>query len=330
MGFVAQRVSSGLVTLIIMTFVIFCLQSVVPIDPARLIAGPAAPAATVDAIRTELGLDEDLFTRYSQFLARLTRGDLGQSIRTRQPVLSDIARHLPATLELAAVAMILGTLMATVLAVIQASYPVARFLRLLLVGLGSAPIYLTALSAVYVFWFRLGWLPGSGRLSVRISDPTGIYLIDSALSGEPKLFFDAVAHLILPASVLALPIVVGIGQALTSSLYDVMKQGYVRTAHGKGLPSTLVIVRHGLRNAANGALTMSGLQVRLLFGNILIVERVFGWPGLGMYMVQSLAYSDLPAILGVTLLLGTLYITVWTVVEIAQQIADPRISAIRD
>lgn len=330
MAFLVRKIGGGIITLLLMTFVVFCLQSVVPTDPARLIAGPAAPASTVEAIRSELGLDDDLVTRYGRFLHRLTQGDLGHSVRTRRPVVNDIVQYLPATLELAAVAMTLGIFFATIISVVQAAYPHTRILRLFFVGIGSAPVYLTALILAYLAWFKLGWLPGSGRLSVRLDGQTGILLIDTALLAEPRLLVDAISHLILPALVLALPITVAISQALSSSLYDVMRQGYIRTARGKGLSITVVIVRHGLRNAANSALTMGGLQARLMFGNMLIVERVFGWPGLGMYMVESIAYSDLPAILGVALLLGTVYIIVGTAVRIAQQTADPRISVQSD
>ncbi|WJH37973.1 ABC transporter permease (plasmid) [Aliirhizobium terrae] len=327
MGFLTRKLGSGIITLLLMTFVVFCLQSVVPSDPARLIAGPAAPAATIEALRTQMGLDDDIVTRYGRFLADLMKGDLGTSIRTRQPVLSDIAKYAPATLELAVVAMVIGILAAAALAVLQATYPALRILRLSFAGIGSAPVFLTSLLFVYLFWFHLGWLPGSGRLDVRgFSGPTGLLIVDTLASGDLPLFGDALAHLVLPACVLAAPIAVAIGQVLTSSLLDVMRQGYIRTARGKGLRLITVVMRHGLRNAANSALTMSGLQVRLLFGNILVVERIFGWPGLGMYTVQALSYSDFTAILGVALILGAIYITVGTLVEMAQRIADPRIT----
>ncbi len=326
MGYLGRKLVHGLIALLVVTFVVFCLQSVLPADPARLIAGPAAPRSTIEALRTEMGLNEDVLTRYGKFLGRLAHGDVGMSVRTRQPVLSDMARYLPATLELAAAAIFLGISAAVALAVLQAAYPSLRFLRLLFVGFGSSPVFLTGLLLIYFAWFRLGWLPGSGRLDVRGFDgPTGLLLVDTLWSGDLRLFADALAHLVLPASVLAIPIAVAVGQVLSGSLHDVMRQGYIRTARGRGIGILPVILRHGLRNAANGALTMTGLQVRLLFGNMLVVERIFGWPGLGMYMVQALSYADLPAILGVALLLGAIYIAVGVLVEVAQHVADPRI-----
>jgi peptide/nickel transport system permease protein/dipeptide transport system permease protein len=327
MRYLCRKIVGGILTLMAMSFFVFCLESVVQADPARLIAGPAAPPATIEALRMQMGLDEDVFTRYGHFLARIVHGDLGVSVRTRQPVINDIGRYLPATVELAVVALLLGISTAVAVAIVQTAYPSIRMLRLTLVGIGSLPVFLTGLVLVLIIGYKLGWLPGSGRLGVRgFSGPTGLLLIDTLISGEVRLFVNAAAHLVLPASVLALPVAVAVGQVLSSSLHEIMGRGYIRTARGKGYSMLSVAARHGLRNAANAALTMSGLQARLLFGNMLIVERIFAWPGLGMYMVQSLSYSDLPAILGVALVLGGLYVAVGMIVEIAQRLADPRIS----
>jgi ABC-type dipeptide/oligopeptide/nickel transport system permease component len=198
--------------------------------------------------------------------------------------------------------------------------------RLLMVAAGSTPIFLSGLLLVYFFWFKLEWLPGAGRLSIRrFSGPTGLNLIDGLLKGRPHVSLDALLHLILPALALSLPIAVAVGRSLNGSLLDVMKQPYIRTGRGKGLSETRVVLRHGLRNAASAPLAMIGLQVGLLFGNLLIVERVFSWPGLGLYTVQAFASSDLPAVLGVSMVFGAFYILVNIAVEIGQSVADPRI-----
>jgi peptide/nickel transport system permease protein/dipeptide transport system permease protein len=199
-------------------------------------------------------------------------------------------------------------------------------LRFLLIAAGSVPTFMSALLLVYFLWFRLGWLPGSGRMSEDdIGGPTGFNMIDALIGGRGDLSLDAARHLLLPALALALPIAVAVGRSLDSALREVMQQPYIGTARGKGLREAVVVLRHGLRNAASPALAMVGLQIRLLFGNLLIVELVFGWPGLGLYMVQSLSSADLPAVLGVTVVLGTFYILVNIVVEILQTLADPRI-----
>ncbi|TIU20290.1 MAG: ABC transporter permease, partial [Mesorhizobium sp.] len=155
--------------------------------------------------------------------------------------------------------------------------------------------------------------------------PTGLNVIDGMLVGRPEVSVDALLHMILPALALALPIGIAVGRSLNGALHEVMRQTYIRTARGKGLSETKVLLRHGLRNAATAPLSMLSLQVRLLFGNLLVVERVFGWPGLGLYTVQAFASADLPAVLGVAIVFGTLYILVNTLIEIAQSMADSRI-----
>ena len=220
----------------------------------------------------------------------------------------------------------LGVALAGFMAALQFLIPGSSGIRLAMVGVGSTPIFLSALLLAYFFWFRLDWLPGAGRLADRdFAGPTGLNVIDGILAGRPEISIDALRHMILPALALALPIGVAVGRSLNGALHDVMSQAYIRTARGKGLSETRVLLRHGLRNAATAPLSMLGLQIRLLFGNLLVVERVFGWPGLGLYTVQAFASADLPAVLGVAIVFGILYILANTLIEIGQSMADPRI-----
>jgi len=321
-----RRLSGLVVVLLAMSFAVFCLQSIIPADPARAIAGPLTPLSSVNALRQQLGLDDPIIVQYGRFLSRLAEGDLGTSTRTRQPVAADIREYLPASLELSLAALCIGLVLAAVIAVMPRILGGSGGLRFLLIAAGSVPTFMSALLLVYFLWFRLGWLPGSGRMSEDdIGGPTGFNMIDALIGGRGDLSLDAARHLLLPALALALPIAVAVGRSLDSALREVMQQPYIGTARGKGLREAVVVLRHGLRNAASPALAMVGLQIRLLFGNLLIVELVFGWPGLGLYMVQSLSSADLPAVLGVTVVLGTFYILVNIVVEILQTLADPRI-----
>ena len=321
-----RRLSGLVVVLLAMSFAVFCLQSIIPADPARAIAGPLTPLSSVNALRQQLGLDDPIIVQYGRFLSRLAEGDLGTSTRTRQPVAADIREYLPASLELSLAALCIGLVLAAVIAVMPRILGGSGGLRFLLIAAGSVPTFMSALLLVYFLWFRLGWLPGSGRMSEDdIGGPTGFNMIDALVGGRGDLSLDAARHLLLPALALALPIAVAVGRSLDSALREVMQQPYIGTARGKGLREAVVVLRHGLRNAASPALAMIGLQIRLLFGNLLIVELVFGWPGLGLYMVQSLSSADLPAVLGVTVVLGTFYILVNIVVEILQTLADPRI-----
>ncbi|MET3900733.1 ABC-type dipeptide/oligopeptide/nickel transport system permease component [Devosia sp. UYZn731] len=324
--YLAKRSVSLVVVLLAMSFIVFCLQSIIPADPARAIAGPTAPAATVETVRQQLGLDDPMLVQYGRFLSNLVHGDLGTSVRTRQPIAEDVRKYLPASAELALVALVFGIALAGLLALVQNTMQKSGWVKLAIVAAGSTPIFLSTLLLVYFLWFRLGWLPGAGRLSIRrFSGPTGFNLLDGFLVGRPEVSLDALLHLILPALALALPIAVAVGRSLNGALHDVMKQTYIRTGRGKGLSETTIVLRHGLRNAASAPLAMIGLQVGLLFGNLLIVERVFSWPGLGLYTVQAFATSDLPAVLGVSLVFGTFYILINIVVEVSQSLADPRI-----
>jgi peptide/nickel transport system permease protein/dipeptide transport system permease protein len=324
--YLLRRIGGLAIVLLTMSFIVFSLQSIIPSDPARAVAGPMAPTATVEEKRHQLGLDQPILVQYGRFLSRVVQGDLGTSVRTRQPVTDDVFKYLPASLELGLVAMTLGVALAGFLGLLQNALPRSGVLRLLIVGAGSAPIFLSALLLTYFFWFRLGWLPGAGRLGERdFFGPTGFNLIDGLLVGQPNVSLDALAHIILPAFALSLPIAVAVGRSLNGALHDVMQQAYIRTGRGKGLSEATIVLRHGLRNAASAPLAMIGLQVGLLFGNLLIVERVFAWPGLGLYTVQALGSSDLPAVLGVSLVFGAIYILVNILVEVGQTVADPRI-----
>lgn len=325
-GYLVRRALGFAIVLWATTVIIFGLQAMIPADPARAITGPAAPAETVERVRAELGLDKPIGTQYLRFLSNLTEGDIGTSVRTRQPVLDDLVRFLPATLELVSASLILGVLLAIVLAMAQTLLRYAGLVRFTLLAAGSVPIFLMAMLLVYTFWFTLDWLPGAGRIGIRrFSGPTGFMVLDGILLGRPDVIRSALAHLVLPALALSLPVAVSVGRTLASALHDVMSQPYADTARGKGLAEFRVFLGHGLRNAASAPLSMLGLQMGLMFGNLLIVERIFAWPGLGLYMVQSFGASDLPAILGVALVFGAIYILFNLLVEILQAAADPRI-----
>lgn len=325
-GYLIQRAAGLVLVLWAVTVIVFALQAIIPADPARSITGPAAPAETVERVREQLGLNDPLPQQYLRFLGNLAVGELGTSVRTRQPVMHDLQRYLPATLELVAAALILGVALALVLALAQTLLARSGAVRVIMLAAGSVPIFLSAMLLIYVFWFTLDWLPGAGRIGIRrFEGPTGFLVLDGILLGRADVIGSALAHLVLPALALALPVAVAVGRSLASSLHDVLQQPYAETARGKGLPDILVVLRHGLRNACSPPLSMLGLQLGLMFGNLLIVERIFAWPGLGLYMVQSFASSDLPAVLGVALVFGAVYILFNVLVEVVQTISDPRI-----
>ncbi len=326
--FVLTRLAGLVLVLLAMTLVIFLLRQVVPSDPARAAVGPNAPESVVKLKREELGLDKPVYTQYFDYLGNVVQGDFGTSTRTLAPVSDDIRTYLPASLELMLAAIFLAAVLAGVLALGQTMLRRTGVLRVVLLGGASAPIFLIAELLLLFCWFKLGWLPGGGRTDIADAPtgPSGLLTVDSVLAGRPDVFWDACLHLLLPALTLALPMGVAVGRTLRSSLVGTLRQDYIRTARSKGLTEANVIRRHGLRNSATGALSMAGLQVGLLLANLLVVERIFAWPGLGEYTVESLARSDLSAVLGVALVFGVIFIVANTVVDLLQALADPRIA----
>ncbi len=326
MLFLLKRLGGLVAILFMMVLIVFLLQEVVPADPARATVGPNAPRSQVEAKRIELGLDKPVLLRFGRYLARLMNGDLGTSIRTRRPVAVDIAAALPASLELLAAGLVLGVLIGFILAF---SYDLAGWgtlVRTLLIGSASSPVFLTGMLLVVLFWFRLGWLPGSGRSAAGSIGPTGFAVLDGLLAGRLDLTADALKHLVLPALTLALPMGAAVGRTLRSSMVTVSRQLYIRTARSKGLSERGIVFRHVLRNAAQAPLAMVGLQIGLVSANLLIVERIFAWPGVGLYAVQATGGSDLPAVLGVSLIFAIIYIVLNTGIDLLQGWLDPRLA----
>jgi len=327
---IVKRVAAALVIILALTAGMFVLQKVSPVDPVHAMLGAQASGSQVLAERHRLGLDRPLLDQYLSYLAGLPRGDLGTSYRTRRPVSTDLTSFVPATAELALYALAFALILAALLAIGSTlRWPGARLLRLCLMAGASVPAFLLAIAGILIFYQRLGWLPATGRSSYASAPagPTGLLTVDSLLAGRPAVTLDALRHLLMPALAVAAVPAVSIGRVLRSSLISGMRSDYVRTARAKGLSERRVVVGHVLRNCLGAALSMTGLQVGLMFSGVLVVEQVFAWPGIGQYMAQSIPAADFPAIAGVTLLLGVVYVAVNALVDILQAVADPRIHA---
>jgi peptide/nickel transport system permease protein len=329
LAFAAQRLAMMLPVLLFLTAVIFVLNALSPIDPARAVLGPNASAESVAHLRAEMGLDKPLPVRYVNYLDRMfLHADLGYSARLQQPVTAGLRRALPNTLELAGVAVVLTVILALLLGIASAGrWRGASLLRALIVGGASAPAFLLGIGGILVFFSELGWLPASGRTGYENTPtgPTGSLLIDSLVSGQPPVFFDALAHMILPAVCVALVPAVAVGRTLRSSLVTTLSSDYVRTARSKGLPERQILFRHALRNALGPALAMLGLQTGLMFAGVVVVETVFAWPGIGLYASQAIPVGDFGAIAGVALVIGAAYVVINGLVDVLQAVADPRI-----
>ncbi len=328
--FIVNRVAAAVVIVLALTAGMFVLQKVSPVDPVHAMLGAQASAGQILAERHRLGLDRPLLSQYVSYLAGLPRGDLGTSFRTRRPVSTDLASFVPATAELTLYALAFALILAALLAIGSTlRWPGARLLRLFLMAGASVPAFLLAIAGTLIFYQRLGWLPATGRTSYADAPtgPTGLLTIDSLIAGRPAVTLDALRHLLMPALAVAAVPAVSIGRVLRSSLIGGMRSDYVRTARAKGLTERRIVIGHVLRNCLGAALSMTGLQVGLMFSGVLVVEQVFAWPGIGQYMAQSIPAADFPAIAGVTLLLGVVYVAVNAVVDILQAVADPRIHA---
>ena len=327
---IAKRLAAVVVILLVLTGVLFALQRASSADPVKTMLGPGASHQLVLQTRHRLGLDAPLSVQYARYVDHLLHGDLGTSYRTRRPVGSDIATFLPATLELTLFALGLALVLAVAFAVATTlRWPGAGEFRLLLMVGSSAPAFLLAIGGIVLFYQQLGWLPATGRTDIldAPTGPTGLLTLDAVLHARPDVLVDALKHLLLPGLAVAIGPAVSIGRVLRSSLVTTMRTDYTRTARAKGLREVQVMRAHVLRNSVGAALSMTGLQVGLMFAGVLVVELIFAWPGLGQYTAQSIPVDDFPAIAGVMLMLGVAYVLINTVVDLLQAAADPRIEA---
>ncbi|MBW4043150.1 MAG: ABC transporter permease [Acidobacteria bacterium] len=326
--FLLRRLGAAAVLLLVLSFVVFLLSTIAPGDPARAYVGANASNATVADARRRLGYDDPFLVQYFRFLGHALTGDLGRSLRTRHAVTADLAAFLPATAELVLAAFVLALVLAAVFAVSGVlRWPGGAIGRGVLLVLAAAPPFLLAIVGVVVLFGALGWLPAGGTGDFKDPGPFGVQVLDTLLAGQGDAFADAIWHLILPAVVLSIAPAVAIGRVLRASLDGVLGMDHVRTARAKGLPERRVLVGHVVRNALGPALSMAGLQLGFMFAGVVVVEQVFSWPGIGNYLAASIPVADFPAIAGVTLVLGTIYVLSNTVVDLIQGIADPRIAA---
>jgi peptide/nickel transport system permease protein len=325
--FLLRRTGSAIVLILVLTAVVFVLQAISPGDPVKAYLGNNASPAAVRAERRTLGLDDPLPVQYVRYLWNALHGDLGVSFRTHRPVVADLHDFLPATVELVVAAFLVAVILGILFAFSGAlHWPGGAVFRGPLLVLATAPPFLLALGGIILFYSQLGVLPAAGQ-GAAASSPTGFLLIDSLIGGDGGLWVSAVQHLVLPAVILAIAPSIAIGRILRSSLDVTLRSDHVRTARSKGLRPTTVLLRHVVRNSLGPGLSMAGLQLGFMFAGVVVVEQVFSWPGIGNYLAASIPVSDFPAIAGVTLVLGVIYIVANAVVDVLQAVADPRLSA---
>jgi peptide/nickel transport system permease protein len=285
----------------------------------------------VAAATAKWGLDKPLPEQFMIYLTNLVQGDMGTSFKTKNSVFQDLKTFLPATIELAIFSFIFAIVLGLPLGIIsavRAGRPVDHFTRVFSLLGASMPPFWSGLLVLYVFYYMLGWAPGPGRIDARITPPdqvTGLFLVDSLITGNTEAFWSSLSHLILPCIILGWFTLALISRISRSSIMEVMSQDYIRTARAKGQIERLVITKHALRNGLIPLVTLMGLAFAGLMSGAIMTETIFAWPGIGRYAVDASANLDYPAISGVTLLIAVIYMFVNLFVDILYTFLDPRI-----
>jgi peptide/nickel transport system permease protein len=328
---VAALAGSVALTVLGLLLVTFLIGRVVPIDPVLAAVGDRAPAEVYERVRRELGLDRPLPEQFWRYVTQVGRGDFGRSVLTSHLVLDDIRRVFPATLELATVAtligVVLGVPMGVLAAVNRARWPDQVIRVVGLVGY-SVPVFWLGLVGLLLFYARLGWVAGPGRLDVVFDDVvppmTGVILLDSALAGEWDVFASALRHVILPASILGYFSLAYISRMTRSFMLAELGKEYVTTARVKGLSERRVVWRHVLGNVLVPLITVIALAYANLLEGSVLTETVFAWPGLGQYITSSLLSADMNAVLGGTIVVGSVFIGLNLLSDLLYRVVDPR------
>lgn len=308
--------------------IVFFISHVIPADPAAFVAGENATPETIAAIRERLGLDQPLHIQFVRYIRSILEGDLGRSIFTGRPVAEDLMSRLPATLELTFVTIVVASVIGIPLGVLSAlrrNTWLDHTLRVVTIaGLAIASFWFAILLQL-LFSMRLGLTPLSGRIEGWGPEPiTGFYVIDALILWDMEILWDALHHMVLPVATLALPAAATIVRFTRAGVLNALESNYVLYETAMGYPRRLVTWKYVLRNALIGTVTQIGLIFGILLAGAVVVEAVFSWPGLGLFAVNAILSSDYNAVMGFTLIAGTMFIVVNLAVDILQGMIDPR------
>lgn len=329
---IGMRLAQTVPVIIGVIVISFILTRALPGDPAVYFAGAMADAGSIQQVREALGLDKPLVAQFFLYVGDLTQGDLGRSISTGQPVLTDLAARLPASLELTLSALVLSCLIAIplgVLAAVRQGSWVDHLCRVLVTAGVSLPTFFTGILLVYVFYYLLGWAPSPiGRLDFIYFEPprvTGFYLIDSLIAGDLETFVATLRQLTLPTITLALFTLAPIARMTRAAMLQALSSDYIRTARAAGLSRGKILFGYGLRNALLPVVTTLGMVFSFVLGANVLVEKVFAWPGIGSYAVEALVASDYAAVQGFVLAMAFLFVTLNLIIDLSYALIDPRI-----
>jgi ABC-type dipeptide/oligopeptide/nickel transport system permease component len=331
-GQILSRLATAVPSVIGVVIVTFMLTRMLPGDPAAYFAGQAATPQAIAEIRTKLGLDKSLPEQFVAYVGDLFSGNLGNSLSTGQPVVSEITTRLPASAELTLVALFVAAGIAIplgVLAAVKQGSWIDHLCRVVTTAGVSLPVFFTGLLFAYVFYYLLQIAPApTGRLDIFISPPThitGFYLIDSALTGNGEAFLGSLKQLALPASAMAIFSLAPLARMTRGSMLSVLGSDFIRTARASGLAPSTVVFTYAFRNAVLPVITTLGMVFSFLLGANVLVETVFAWPGIGLYAVNALITSDYAPVQGFVLTMAVLYIALNLIIDVLYGLVDPRV-----
>ncbi len=310
--------------------IVFVIAHLTPGDPVLIALGEHATPEAIDRLRAELDLDEPLPLQFIKYMGRVMRGDLGRSIQNNERVIVELGTRFPATIELTFAAMLIASVVGIATGVVAAARQNSWFdgasMFVALFGF-SMPIFWLGIMLILLFAWYLGWFPISGRLdyTIELTRLTNFYLVDALLSGNWEAFGNALRHLVLPAVTLSTVALAIIARMTRSSLLEVLRQDYVRTARAKGLGEVRVISRHALKNAFIPVVTVIGLNVGSLLGGAILTETIFAWPGVGRLVVDAIFARDYPVVQGAVLVIALVFVVVNLLVDLSYAYLDPRI-----
>ena len=324
--------SGILVTLFGLILMTFLIGRAIPIDPARAILGDRAPPQVVAQLRTELGLDKPLLQQFWIYFKHMAAGDFGISVMSSRPVTQDIAHFFPATLELATTALLISLLIGVPLGILAAARQDSvhdHIVRVVSLAGQSTPVFVLALICLLVFYVKLGIAPGTGRQDIvfqgTVPDVTHILLVDAALAGDWDAFWDALSHLAMPALLLAFYSLATITRMTRTFMMEALSGEYIVAARARGLSASRILWRHAFPNVLGRLVAIIALVYAGLLEGSVLTETVFSWPGLGLYLTLSLLNADMNSVLGTTLIVGTLYVGLNLLADLAYRIIDPRV-----
>lgn len=330
LSYIGKRLLQLIPVLLGMTFIVFMIIRAIPGNPAQIILGQQASKEAVEALTIKLGLDNPWYIQYFRYLGDLFKGDLGESMRTRSPVSDEIWPYFAATFELALFAIIIAIIIGINAGIISAWFQNSWFdytaMILALVGV-SMPIFWLGLMGQWVFALELHWLPTSGRMEVRdpINAITNLYVLDTIIQGRFDQLWQVIRHLILPGLALATIPMAIIARMTRSSMLEVLRADYVRTARAKGQKMFWVVYKHALKNAIIPVLTIIGLQMGMLLGGAILTESIFAWPGVGRYIYEAIGARDYPVIQSGILIVAFFFVMINLIVDLLYGLIDPRI-----